>query len=162
MKGVFARTNPQLVFLFELLQAHRTDLKGREEVNICYYSPFSCISAFSRWTRSKINKTSTLTFVKTEGEWYDLVNTYTKYSMDYNLTNLDDFEDFKNWSYLSIMSVRWGFRAPWSFFHRKTNKFREKLGCIFLYIFSLLDAAKLFKFQSLFVHPVVCVCGGQS
>lgn len=38
MKGVFAWTNPQLVLLFELLQTHRTDLKGRGEVDICYYS----------------------------------------------------------------------------------------------------------------------------
>lgn len=29
MKGMFAWTNPQLVFLFELLQAHRTYLKCR-------------------------------------------------------------------------------------------------------------------------------------
>lgn len=36
MKGVFAWTNPQFVLLFELLQAHCTDLKGRGEVNICY------------------------------------------------------------------------------------------------------------------------------
>lgn len=39
MKGVFARTNPELILLFELLQAHRTDLKGRGEVHICYSSP---------------------------------------------------------------------------------------------------------------------------
>lgn len=46
MKGVFARTNPQLVLLFELLQAHRTDLKGRGEVDICYYSPLGCVFFF--------------------------------------------------------------------------------------------------------------------
>lgn len=32
MKGMFAWTNPQLVFLFELFQAHCTYLKGSEGV----------------------------------------------------------------------------------------------------------------------------------
>lgn len=40
MKGVFARTNPQLILLFELLQAHRTDLKRRKEVDIHYFLLF--------------------------------------------------------------------------------------------------------------------------
>lgn len=43
MKGVFARTNPQLILLFELLQAHRTDLEKRGEVDIHYYSLLDCI-----------------------------------------------------------------------------------------------------------------------
>lgn len=43
MKGVFARTNPQLILLFELLQAHRTDLEKRGEVEIHYYSLLDCI-----------------------------------------------------------------------------------------------------------------------
>lgn len=60
MKGVFARTNPELVLLFELLQAHRTDLKGRGEVDICYYSPFSF---FSWWIGSKLSKTQVMQYV---------------------------------------------------------------------------------------------------
>lgn len=34
MKGMFARTNPQLIFLFEFLQANGTYLKGRGGVRI--------------------------------------------------------------------------------------------------------------------------------
>lgn len=45
MKGVFARTNPQLILLFELLQAHRTDLEKRGEADIHYYSLLDCISS---------------------------------------------------------------------------------------------------------------------
>lgn len=36
MKGVFAWTNPQLIFLFELLQAHCTNLKEIGGVRRCF------------------------------------------------------------------------------------------------------------------------------
>lgn len=36
MKGMFAWTNPQLIFLFELLQAHCTNLKEIGGVRRCF------------------------------------------------------------------------------------------------------------------------------